>query len=287
MFDALPAAPVVLHGLAAALTWGAADFGGGLASRRAPLIGVTLFVQAIGVVIALGLWAVRGEAVPGPADIAWAAIAGVFGAVGIAGLYRSLAVGPMSIVAPVIGVIGASLPVIVGFALEGLPRPIVVAGIGLAIVAVVLVSRAADAGSPGGRTGLAYALAAGIGIGLFSVAISRVGEGLVFGPLIVVRAVATAIFVGLVLFAHQRWRILRPTWRLVAVVALLDLLGNASFVAATQAGELAVASILGSLYPVSTVLLAAFVLRERISRSHAAGIVVAGVAIACIAGGSA
>jgi len=287
MFDALPAAPVVLLGLAAALTWGAADFGGGLASRRAPLIGVMLFVQAIGVVIALGLWAVRGEAVPGSADIAWAAIAGVFGAVGIAGLYRSLAVGPMSIVAPVIGVIGASLPVIVGFALEGLPRPIVVAGIGLAILAVVLVSRAADAGSAGGRTGLAYALAAGIGIGLFSVAISRVGEGLVFGPLIVVRAVATAIFVGLVLFAHQRWRIPRPTWRLVAVVALLDLLGNASFVAATQAGELAVASILGSLYPVSTVLLAAFVLRERISRSHAAGIVVAGVAIACIAGGSA
>ena len=285
MFDALPAAPVVLLGLGAALTWGAADFGGGLASRRAPLLGVTLFVQAIGLLIALGLWAVRGEAVPGPTDIAWAVLGGLFGAVGIASLYQALAIGPMSVVAPVIGVIGASLPVFVGVVLEGVPPPVVFLGIVLALVSVVLVSTAAGDGD-GGRRGLLIAVVAGIAIGLFSVAISRVGEGLVFGPLVIVRAVATLIFVGTVALGRRRWRVPRPAWALVASVAVFDLLGNGSFVAATQAGELAVAAVLGSLYPVATVVLAAVVLRERIAGRHAVGILTAGVAIACIAGGS-
>jgi drug/metabolite transporter (DMT)-like permease len=286
MIDALPAAPVVVLGLLAAATWGAADFGGGLASRRAPLLGVTLFVQAIGIVLAAGFWVLGGEPLPSAADIGWAVVAGIFGAAGISGLYGALAAGPMSVVAPIVGVLGASVPVVVGFALEGMPPPIVLVGIGLALVSVVLVSGAASSPATGSG-GLPLALLAGTGIGLFSVAISQVSEGVVFGPLIVVRTVASAIFIAIIVVGRRQWRLPRPTWRLVTAVAITDLLGNGAYVGATQVGALAVATSLGSLYPVATVLLAALVLRERITRRHGIGILAAGAAIAAIAGGSA
>ncbi|MCI0347105.1 MAG: DMT family transporter [Chloroflexi bacterium] len=284
--DVLPAAPVVVLGLAAALAWGAGDFGGGLASRTSPLLGVTLFVQALGIVLAAGFWAWRGEAVPGPADIAWATAAGIAAAAGIVGLYGALAVGPMSVVAPLVGVLGASVPVVVGIALEGIPSWLVVAGIVLALVAVVLVGGATSDSGGGSRRGLVLGLMGGAGIGVYSVAVSRVADGLVFGPLFIARVVATIVFVVLIVVTRGEWRLPRPAWRLVSAVALIDLLGNASYVAATQVGDLAVATVLGSLYPVATVLLAAVVLRERITPRHAIGIGTAAIAIGCIAAGS-
>jgi drug/metabolite transporter (DMT)-like permease len=285
--NVLSVAPVVVLGVTAAIAWGAGDFGGGLAARRAPILGVALFVQAIGMVLAVALWAVRAEPLPGPADATWAALAGLLGAFGIAGLYQSLALGRMSIVAPVTGVIGAALPVVAGIALEGPPPTLALAGIGLAIVAVVLVSLTIDRGPAAGPSGLPYALAAGIGIGGFAVAISRVADGLVFGPLVVVRVVETVTFVVVISLSRRPWQLPRPTRGLVVAVAVLDMLGNAAFIAATQNGALAIASVLGSLYPVTTVVLAAAVLRERIGGVHAIGILTAIAAIALIAAGSA
>src|SRR5262245_29213402 len=103
MLDALPAAPVVVLGLLAAVAWGSADFGGGLASRRAPLLGVTLFVQLLGIALAIAFWWLRREPTPGPADLGWAVLAGLAGCAGIVGLYGALAAGQMSIVAPLVG----------------------------------------------------------------------------------------------------------------------------------------------------------------------------------------
>ena len=286
MPDLLPTAPVVALGLAAALAWGAGDFAGGLVSRRAPLLGVTLFVQAIGIVLAFAFWARQGEVVPGPADIAWATLAGVGAAVGIVGIYGALAVGPMSIVAPLVGVLGASVPVIVGIVLEGVPSWLVVAGIVLALVAVVLVAGASSSESGGGRRGLLLALMGGSGIGVYSVAVSRVADDMVFGPLFVARVAATVVVVGVILVTRGSWRLPRSAWLLVSGIALIDLLGNASYVLATQVGDLAVATILGSLYPVATVLLAAVILREQITPRIAIGIATAALSIAFIAGGS-
>jgi drug/metabolite transporter (DMT)-like permease len=285
MFDALTVTPVVVLGLAAALAWGTGDFAGGLASRRAPLLGVTFFIQAIGVVLAFGIWAWRGEPMPGLADIAWASLAGIAAAAGIVGLYGALAAGPMSIVAPLVGVVGASVPVVVGITLEGLPSWIAVVGIALAILAVLLVGGSASSGD-GGRRGIPLGLMGGIGIGVYSVAVSRVGDGLVFGPLFVARVVATIVFIVVISVTRGEWRIPRPSWGIVAGVGLIDLLGNASFVAATQVGDLAVATVLGSLYPITTVVLAAIILRERITPRHAIGIATAAIAIGCIAAGS-
>ena len=157
-------------GLAAAAAWGAGDFGGGLTSRRAPVFGVVLLSQVVGMAIAIGLALLRGEGVPHGTDLLLCFVGGTLGGVGITALYRGLAVGRMAIVAPVTGVLAAVIPVVGGIILEGLPATMVLAGIGLAILSVVLVSRVADEG--GGRAGLTEALVAGVAIGSFGIVIS-------------------------------------------------------------------------------------------------------------------
>jgi drug/metabolite transporter (DMT)-like permease len=278
---------VIALGLGSALAWGAADFGGGLASRRAALFGVVLVAQSVGLVIALSLAILGAEPVPGIADVGWSALSGLLGAVGIIALYAGLAAGRMGVVAPVTGVIAASVPVTVGMVLEGVPGPGSLAGIGLAIVAVVLVSRAADAGPDGRPSGVAYAIAAGLGLGFLAVALSRVSDGHVFGPLAILRGVQVVVVVAAIVLMRRPWRLGRGILPAVALVGLLDMAGNGLFLVAAQVGPLAIAAVLSSLYPVTTVVLATLVLRERLGRGHAVGILCALTAIVLIAAGSA
>jgi drug/metabolite transporter (DMT)-like permease len=275
---------VVVFGLFAAVAWGGGDFAGGLAARRAPVFAIVLGSQAVGMVLALVLAIARAEPVPAPVDLAWSSLAGLSGAAGLLALYHGLAVGRISVVAPVTGVLGAGVPVLVGVLLEGVPPPIVLAGIALGVVAVVLVSRGGDESAR--RSGVELGLVAGLGIGLFNVTITRVDESIVFGPLVVVRLTATAALLVALLVTRRPTRPPRDLWPMVAAVGLLDMAGNAGFLFAEQTGSLAVASILSSLYPVTTVVLAALFLRERVQRSHAAGIVLAFAAIGMIVAGS-
>ena len=235
--------------------------------------------------LALALALLRGETAPLPADLAWSVLCGISGGIGITALYRGLAVGRMGIVAPVTGVLAALIPVAAGILTEGIPSPLVLLGIVLAIGAVVLVSRVRDdAGRP---SGLHLALIAGFGIGAFSVFVAQISDGHAFGPLALIRAVEAVLIVSAVVVTGAAWR---PTRRLVpaiAAVGILDMAGNGAFILAVQTGALAVAAVLSSLYPVTTVILAAVVLRERVTRSHAAGIALAVTAIVCIAVGSA
>lgn len=278
---------VVALGLGSALAWGAADFGGGLTSRRAALFGVVLVSQLVGMAIALALAVVRGEPVPGVADVGWSAASGILGAIGILSLYGGLAAGRMGVVAPVTGVLAATVPVVVGIALEGVPGVVVVLGIVLAIAAVLLVSLAADGGQEGRPSGLPYALAAGLGLGFLAVTLSRVSDGLVFGPLAILRAVQVVVVASAIAATGRRWRLERRILPAVALVGLLDMAGNGFFLVAAQTGPLAIAAIVSSLYPVTTVVLATLVLRERLGVGHGIGIVCAIVAIVLIAAGSA
>ena len=255
-------------------------------SRRAPLFGVVIGTQAIGLVAALALAVVRGEPVPQGADLAWAVAGGLAGVVGITSLYRGLAVGRMGVVAPTTGVLAAVVPVGAGFVLEGIPRPEAIIGIVLAMVAVVLVTSA-----PGHATdrpsGIRWALLAGLAIGAFNVCVGQLSGAGAFGPLVLMRLLQVAILAVLVVAWRQPWRMDASIgWRLVAV-GLLDMTGNAAFILATQAGQLAIAAVLSSLYPVVTVVLAITVLRERLARRHVAGIVLTAIAIALIAAGTA
>jgi drug/metabolite transporter (DMT)-like permease len=283
-------ASVVVFGLAAAITWGAADFGGGLTSRRAPLFGVVLVTQAVGIVLASVLAVARGEPFPAAEDIGWSALAGLLGVVGILGLYGGLAVGRMGVVAPVTGVLAALVPVSIGIVVDGVPdgmvlAGMVLAGIAAAIAAVILVSRVPGTGT--GRSGIELALVAGVGLGLFTVAITRVQESLVFGPLAIVRIVDATVVTAIALAARQPMRVPRDLAPALLAVGALDMAGNAGLLLAEGTGSLAVASVLTSLYPVTTVLLATFVLRERVTVSHAAGILLAVAAIVLIAAGAA
>src|SRR4051812_36259543 len=144
--DLGPAGGAVAFGLLSALGWGTADFGGGLMSRRAPGFGVVLISLFAPLVVTGPLSRALDEPIPVMPDVGWALGAGVAAALGILCLYHGLAVGRMSVVAPVTGVLAATIPVLAGVALEGVPRAPVLLGIVCALVAVVLVSRVADPG---------------------------------------------------------------------------------------------------------------------------------------------
>ncbi len=255
-------------------------------SRRVPLFGVVATTQVVGMVVALAIAIARGEPIPAGPDLAWAVGAGLCGVVGMTSLYRGLAEGRMGVVAPTTGVIGAVVPVLVGFALEGVPGVATVVGIVVALLAVVLVTRAP--GQHADRpSGVAWAVLAGTAIGGFNICIGQFSGVGQFGPLVVLRLVQSLVLVSLVIAWRQPWRVGRADIARLSVVGVLDMLGNVAFITAAQVGALAVAVILSSLYPVTTVLLALTLLHEKVTRSHLVGIALTVVAIALIGLGTA
>ncbi len=284
-----PQTAVVVLGLASAAAWGSADFSGGLAGRRAPLFGVVFFSQILGLGVAMGVAAARGEGIPGPPDIGIAIVGGILGGIGIAALYGGLAAGRMSVVAPISGVLSAVVPVMAGIVLQGLPGPAAVLGIVLALVAVILVSSVPGTSADpslgrirGVPADVPIAIVAGTALGLLNLVISRLSPGSVFAPLVITRLVE-ALLIGSVILAIRRpWRVPRGIWPLVLIAGGLDMAGNGLFVLAAQAGRLDIAAILSSLYPVATLILAAAVLKERIAGIHAVGVVVAVAAIVLV-----
>jgi len=193
---------VAVFGLSAALSWGTADFAGGLASRRLSSLAVVLASQVLGVAVAALAAILRAEPMPAPADVLWGFAAGAGGGIALVAFYRALAIGRVSTVAPIAGVLAAAVPIVVASIEEGLPTGRQAAGIGLALVAVVLVSVASEedrlpAGESARRTSIALATVAGLGFGLFYVLIARVSDALVFWPLVASRA-ASITSVGVI-----------------------------------------------------------------------------------------
>jgi len=278
-----PTLAVVVLGLLASVGWGFGDFGGGLASRRAPVLGVLGGSQVASLFVGLVLIGFIKEPAMRPEDIAVSMLAGIFGSTGLALLYRGLASGRMGVVAPIAAVLTATLPVIFGFVTEGLPSWVAVTGIGFAVVSVILVSRAPDAGD-GRPSGLVFALGAGTLFGLFAITASFLPDELILSPLLVIRAMSIVVISLWILLRRQPWRVPTRLWPVVAVVGVLDMGATAAYLAAIAIGPLSIAAILAGLYPVVTVILAALVLRERITPAHAAGIAAAGLAVALIAG---
>lgn len=246
---------------------------------------MVLVSQATGMLLCAALALVLGESFPTGNDVLVCIVAGVLGATGITLLYRGLAVGRMGIVAPVTGVLAAVIPVVAGFLTEGVPPPMVIVGIVVAVVAVVLVSRVAD--ESGGRAGLPEALVGGAAIGLFGVAIAQLSEGDVFADLAAIRLVQLLLVVAAVVVTRSAWRPGRSILLPLILIGVLDTAGNGFYLAAVQTGQLAIASVLSAMYPVVTVILAAVLLREPVTRDHTIGIGLAGVAIALIGAGGA
>jgi len=291
----MPAAVIVL-GLLSALSWGLADFGGGIASRRAPVAAVLITTQLAGAAMSLAIALAIGEGWPSGADLGWSLASSVFGGVGLACLYIGLARGRMGVVAPVTGVLVATIPAVVGIALQGVPSAGVVVGIALAISSVLVVSRVGG-GDDGRPSGLAWGLAAGVTLGVVKITLSQMAPGLVFGPLTVMRlGEAALVLVAIVVVPRiarpsrndddASWRLPRSLWPAMLGIGAFDMLGTGFYIAATQSGPLAIAGVLSALYPVTTVVLAVTILRERLARWHLLGIAIALSAIVLITTGS-
>ncbi len=271
----------IFWGLGSAVTWGIGDFCGGLATRRTSVWTVVLYSQAVGMVLLLALAFAFGETIPGGRDLFWGAVAGLAGIVGLLALYQAMALGQMALVAPLTAIIALSIPVIAGILTEGWPAASTLGGFVLAGVSVMLISYAPQ--RTASASGLWIALVAGCGFGSFFVLIAQTQEAAVFWPLVAARAMSVATLS--ILMVVQRRADLPTSQALlpITLAGVFDAGGNACFVLAEQAGRLDIASTLSSLYPVSTVVLALILLRERISWVQGAGVALALAAIPLIA----
>ena len=273
---------VVGLGLLASHGWGVGDFGGGLMSRRAPVLGVLFTSQVASLTVAVPLLLATHEPSMRPEDFALSAVAGALGASGLALLYRGLSVGRMTVVMPIAAILTAVLPVVFGFATQGIPSPLGIAGIVAAAAGVVLVSFS-PAPSDDRPSGLWYGIVTGLLFGMFPIVMNSISDDVLVSPVVAVRF-ASIVTVGLLILARrQPWRVPRTMWPAMLGIGLADMLATAAYLGALDVGPLAIAAILTSLSNVVTVILAAIVLRERVTLAHAFGIVVAGLAVVLIA----
>lgn len=274
----------IIFGLASAISWGAGDFSGGMASRRSRASLVVWLSQLLGGVLLLLLALVFGEPLPGVRDLLLGAAAGLAGMAGLALLYRGLAMGQMGIVAPLTAVIAASLPVLVSTIIEGLPPVAKLIGFAFGLLAVWFLSRPED----GGRLRLAdlwLPFASGIGFALFFILVDQMTTGSVFWPLTAARATSVTVLFAM-LWLRGREKIVWPNgrlWLLILLSSLFDAAGNVFFALAAQAGRLDIAAILSSLYPAITVLLAWLMAQERLRPVQWLGVAAALVALLLIA----
>lgn len=287
--------PIALA-LTAAAVWGAADFLGGVASRRIRAEKVLFVSQAVGLAaLLIAILAIPGN--PTKADLAWGALGGILGNAGLYGLYRELARGTASVVAPTTAVSAALTPVVVGLALGEVPGALTMMGVAIALVAVALL-----AGGEGHHadptaaltvkirralnTSFWVAIASGLGFGAFYVALAQTSEEAGLWPLVASRAAAV---IGLAMIPSV-WRgIGGSPGRAVGVASgagVLDAAANAAYVTAVRAGSLTWVPVLSSLYPASTVILARIFQKQRLGRLHIAGLLLALLAIALVTAGS-
>jgi drug/metabolite transporter (DMT)-like permease len=272
----------VALGLASAASWGAGDFSGGLASRRAGALGVVVGSQAVGIVLLLAMATAAGESAPAAGQVAWAVLAGGSGALGLFALYSALASGRMGIAAPVSGVVSALVPVLVGMGADGSPGALRLAGFGLALAGVWLLAAPGAGVAGAGARELALPVVAGISFGSFLVFIHRSGGPGVFWPLTAARATSAGLVAAIGRLTAGLRRPGRSALALTALAGALDAGGNALFALAALTGRLDVAGVLASLYPASTVALAYLVLGERLTRRQVAGAVAVLAAIGCV-----
>ena len=272
----------IFYGLASAASWGAGDFSGGLATKRSSVYSVVMVSQLVGIIGLIILTLLFAESLSSTQDMIFGGLAGLAGGLGLLALYRGLAAGRMGIVAPVAAVVTAIVPIIIGFLLEGLAAPQQLIGFALALLAVWFISRA-EGKITLRLPDLTLPVLAGLAFGLFFVIIDRVSEGAILWPLIAARIASISMILGVIWLTRQPGRPSPSQLPIIAAAGLLDTGGNAFFALATQAGRLDIAAMLSSLYPASTILLARFILQERLSGRQWGGVAIALVAVVLIA----
>ncbi len=292
----------ILLGLIAGFAYGAADFIGGLASRRTSVFPIVGLSQLVGLISLACLLPLIPAAHPKASDLLLGLSAGVAGSLGIVMLYRGLAIGRMSVVSPITAVLAASAPVTYGILFGERPTILQLVGVALALVAVILVSlrpsgdqRNADGDHESGRlpapsqsndrAGVLEACLSGVGIGAFYILLSRTSHDAGLWPIVSSRTASTTMIALAALFTGRSLRPTQASLFPIAATGLLDVAANACYLLATRRALLALAAVLASLYPASTVLLARIILKERFAFVQIVGMMCAGAGIVLMTAG--
>lgn len=273
----------IVLSLVSALAYGVSDFLGGIFSKRISPWQVAVVGQtSSGVLSLVAALVVSGS--PTGHDLAFGALAGLGGGFGAAFLYRGLSTARMGVVAPLSAIGTALIPVVVGVVTGDRPSTTVVIGIVLAFPAIGLISRVVDA-DPGHRGGVVDGTLAGLGFGLLFVFLGQIGDDAGLMPLAVSQLTSIVSVVVTATVLRQAWMPRsRAAWSAV-VMGPLGATAQGAFLYASQHGLLSVVSVISSLYPASTVVLAAVVLREKILPWQAVGLITAAAAVALVAAG--
>ncbi len=273
----------ILLALASSVAYGLTDFLGGLAARRAHIFLLGMITQPLGLVVLLAIAPLVGGSL-GPEVWFWGAVSGLGGALAYVTLFRALAIGPMSVASPISALIAVVLPVLVGVLLgERLPA-LGWLGIGLGILAVLMVSQVhEDAPHSVSLRVLVLSIAAGVFISVFLVALERAPEDSGLWPLVVVRIVTTALLTAAALAAGVVSRPQRDAVMLGSASTLLDVAATAAFMLATREGLLTVVAVITALYPAATVLMARIVLKEHLQVVQRFGLLLAAISVGVLA----
>lgn len=268
--------------LGASLTWGISDFFGPLKGRTLGALRVLVYVQFGGLIAIALIVAIRGK---GPADpsVLFAIPAAISGTLGFYAYYRGMAVGAMSIVAPIAG-ISAAIPVVVGIISGDRPSLWQWLGIAAALGGVFLAAREPGRGSRV-AAGVGLALLAAIGFGGYFPPMHAAGNADFWWASLIFRMTSTSVILGAVAIRRPPLAVAPIEVPLIALIGVGDMLGNFLFAAASTSGLVSITSVLASLYPIVTVLLARLVLKERVARSQEAGIVLTLAGVAFISAG--
>ncbi|MDA2979082.1 MAG: DMT family transporter [Actinomycetota bacterium] len=273
--------------LISAVLFGVSDFTGGIATRRVSAWVVAAWSQLLGLpILVLGLVVVTSTEVTRH-DLMWGAIGGVFGVVGLAIMYSTLAAGKMSVVAPVIGAGAAGIPVMWAVATGETITWINWIGIcvaGLAVFLLTAQSRSSRSTAEAlDRKLLFQALVAAFGFAVFFIALGQTSEASGLWPLVAARSTTVPVAFGALFLGAAKAGSMRTVWKLILGTGMLDMAANIAIVLAVQRGPIGITAVLGSLYPVFTVAAAIVVLRERPTVRQLVGIALATTAIVTLA----
>jgi len=267
--------------LAAVFAWGASDFLGGYASRRANAFVVTTVAHSSGLILMCTLASVTRAPFPSWHSLGWAVAAGTSGGTALAIFYRALAMGRMGLTAPVAALLGAAIPTAVGLFTEGFPGTLRVVGFVLAGLGIWLISRTEDGG---GSEGIGLAALAGVGFAGFYLGMREAGDASALWLATLTRTGGLIVTASIVILQKSFREITTDSARCGMLAGFLDVSGTALFVRASETGRLDSAVVLTSLYPAVTVLLARLILREHFTRWKLVGMLAAMLAVPLIAG---
>ncbi|KXS40436.1 MAG: hypothetical protein AWU59_2539 [Methanolobus sp. T82-4] len=276
-----PESLAIIFGLTSALSWGAGDFVGGCAARRTSAYSVVLATQIVGIIAFPALAIAFSESMPSMDNLMWGAFAGFFGAAGLIALYMGMAKGKITIVATLAAVLSVIVPVIYSVLIEGIPSIFKIAGFVFAFIGIWFIVRM-DGGPDLKVKDLEYPLLAGTLFGLFFISIDNFSDTGIYWPLTASRITALIMLTGFIMLTKTASKPTSDVLLIVILAGLFNTGGATLFTLASGAGRLDVATILSSLSPAVTVLLAGIILKEKLAPRQWIGVIASLIAIILI-----